>query len=146
MEAKQVIVEIVAVHPDAKIPYKTTDGAAAFDLVSVAEKKLAPGEKFLIPTGIKMAIQSGYFGMIRPRSGLAAKHGIDMISSGVIDSDYRGEVFVSLINHSPLAYQISVGDRIAQLLILPVPKVEFVAVDVLSETNRGEGGHGSTGQ
>lgn len=130
--------------PDAKIPKRSTDGAAGFDLYSTGNFELRPGAHALIPSGIKVAIPAGYCGQIWPRSGLAVKHGIDRLA-GLIDSDYRGELQISLINHSKYeTMEVRRGDRIAQLVITPYLALA-IEVDDLNETKRGEGGFGSTG-
>jgi dUTP pyrophosphatase len=108
--------------------------------------QLAPGQRALIPTGLRLAIPQGFEGQVRPRSGLAARHGITVLNSpGTIDSDYRGEICVILINLGSEPYTISHGDRIAQLVIAPTTRAELVEVESLDTTERGEGGFGSTG-
>lgn len=129
----------------AVVPDYAHNYDAGMDLRSVAKKTLMPGERFLCPTGIAMEIPEGYFGLMRPRSGLATKQGIDLCSSGVVDAGYRGEVYVGLINHGNGLFRVDAGMRIAQLMILPVMHMEFNVVDDLSDTARGTGGHGSTG-
>ena len=107
--------------------------------------KIAPGGRALIPTGLKMALPFGYEGMVRPRSGLALKHGITVLNTpGTIDSDYRGDVGVILINHGNKVFTVNQGDRIAQLIINKVEQVEFEIVNELDDTARGSGGFGST--
>ena len=107
--------------------------------------KIAPGGRALIPTGLKMALPTGYEGMVRPRSGLALKHGITVLNTpGTIDSDYRGDVGVVLINHGDKTFTVNQGDRIAQLIINKVEQVEFEIVNELDDTARGSGGFGST--
>lgn len=109
--------------------------------------ELAPGERKLIPTGLQMAIPVGLEAQIRPRSGLAIKHGITMLNSpGTIDADYRGEVKVIAINHGSETFVINHGDRIAQVVIAPVVQVDSIEVKELDDTVRGEGGFGSTGK
>jgi len=130
------------------LPTRMTEHAAGFDLAAaVAEPvTLNPGDIRLIPCGFSMAIPHGYEAQVRPRSGLASKHGITMINApGTIDSDYRGEVHVPLINLSRQPFQIERGMRIAQMLILPVPAVEIVEVEELDQTKRGQRGFGHTG-
>jgi dUTP pyrophosphatase len=125
-----------------------TEHAAGLDLcAAVAEKVvLAAGEITLVPCGFCMAIPPGYEAQVRPRSGLASKFGVTLPNSpGTIDADYRGEVFVPLINHGRDHFVIERGMRIAQMLILPVPPVEVVEVDDLDPTPRGQGGFGHTG-
>lgn len=107
---------------------------------------LVPGARVLVPTGFAMALPAGYEAQIRPRSGLAYKHGVTCLNTpGTIDADYRGEVKVLLINHGTEAFTIRRGDRIAQMVIAPITQGTFERVDVLSETKRGAGGFGSTG-
>lgn len=134
--------------PCPSLPGYMSGSAAGIDLMACLEDKveLAPGEYRMIPTGLKMAIPEGYEGQVRPRSGLAAKFGITVLNSpGTIDADYRGEIGVILINHGFEPYTIANGDRIAQLVIAPVVKVELLETAELDETERGEGGFGSTG-
>ena len=133
---------------DVPLPSRMTEHAAGFDLAAAVAEPLVmqPGEIRLIPCGFAMAIPHGYEAQVRPRSGLASKHGITMINApGTIDSDYRGEVQVPLINHGRQPFTIERGMRIAQMLILPVPAVNIVEVDDLDETKRGRGGFGHTG-
>lgn len=133
---------------DVPAPKQMTDHAAGFDLcAAVAETLvLSPGEIKLIPCGFAMAIPHGYEAQVRPRSGLASKFGVTLINSpGTIDSDYRGEVMVPLVNHGKNEFKIERGMRIAQMLILPVPTVEMIEVEDLDATTRGEGGFGHTG-
>lgn len=118
------------------------------DLASAeqSEVKLEPGERTGIHTGLAMELPFGYEGQVRPRSGLAAKHGVTIINApGTIDSDYRGEIIVLLVNLGQVAYVIKPGDRIAQLVIAPVCQVQIEEVLNLSETTRGQGGFGHTG-
>lgn len=124
-------------------------GAAGLDLSAALDAPiaLAPGERALVPTGLAMAIPAGFEGQVRPRSGLAAKHGITCLNSpGTVDSDYRGEVKVILINLGHEPFSISPGDRIAQLVIAPVAQAGVELVDSLDDTGRGSGGFGSTGK
>lgn len=130
------------------LPVKMTDHAAGFDLHAAVESAvtLQPGEIRLIPCGFAMALPHGYEAQVRPRSGLASRHGIAPVNTpGTIDSDYRGEVQVPLINHGKTAFVIERGMRIAQMLIAPVPPVKLVEVKELDETSRGSGGFGHTG-
>lgn len=107
---------------------------------------IQPGGRALIPTGLKMSLPIGYEAQVRPRSGLALKHGITVLNSpGTIDADYRGDIGIILINHSDRPFKVEQGDRIAQLVIAKYEQVEFVVVDDLDETDRGAGGFGSTG-
>jgi dUTP pyrophosphatase len=125
-----------------------TAHAAGFDVCAAVSENLVlrRGEIRLIPCGFAMAIPPGYEAQIRPRSGLAAKHGVTVVNSpGTIDADYRGELFVALINHGPADFTIERAMRIAQMLILPVPESEMIEVDSLDDTARGAGGFGHTG-
>ncbi len=125
-----------------------TEQAAGADLRAAIHDSvtLAPGQRRLIPTGFCMALPTGYEAQVRPRSGLALKHGITVLNSpGTIDADYRGEVGVLLINHGDTEFTFQRGDRFAQMVIAPVTQAEFEVVSELSETIRGSGGYGSTG-
>jgi dUTP pyrophosphatase len=127
-------------------PSRATAGAAGSDLVSAEDVTIAPGGVHAVATGIALAIPPGFEGQVRPRSGLALKHGVTVLNApGTIDADYRGEVKVILINHGGDPFQVSRGDRVAQLVIAPVAPTRFERVDILPETGRGEGGFGSTG-
>jgi dUTP pyrophosphatase len=130
------------------LPVRMTEDSAGFDLAAaVAEATvLKPGEIRLIPCGFAIAIPKGFEAQVRPRSGLASKHGITMINSpGTIDSDYRGEVCVPLVNHGKSAFTVERGMRVAQMIIMAVPKVKMVEVEELDVTARGKGGFGHTG-
>jgi dUTP pyrophosphatase len=130
------------------LPQYQTSGAAGADLHAAlgAAVTLAPGERRLIPTGLVLAIPDGYEGQVRPRSGLALKHGIGMVNApGTIDSDYRGPVGVLLVNLGAEPYVIEPLARIGQLVIAPVTRAEFAFAAELGETARGEGGFGSSG-
>ena len=125
-----------------------TEHAAGFDLCAAVHDPvmLSPGEIRVIPCGFSMALPAGYEAQVRPRSGLASKHGLTMINApGTIDADYRGEVKVPLVNHGKEPFEVTRGMRIAQMLVLPVPKVKIVEVDTLDDTKRGGGGFGHTG-
>ena len=138
-----VVVPIIA----ANVPFYAHPADAGADLVSTEAVRLEPGERALIGTGVRIALPEGYAAFVVPRSGLAAKHGITVVNSpGTVDAGYRGEIKVSLLNtDSKDAYDVAVGDRIAQLIIMPVVQAQFEAVDELPESVRGEGGFGSTG-
>ena len=131
----------------AEAPVYAHPGDAGADLVSAEDRTLAPGERAVIGTGISIALPAGYVGMVVPRSGLASKHGITVVNSpGTVDAGYRGEIKVILLNTDATEpYTIAVGDRIAQLLVLPVTRARFIPVDRLPGSERGEGGFGSTG-
>jgi dUTP pyrophosphatase len=133
------------------LPAYETEGAAGMDLRAAlpedAPVTLQPGERQMIPTGLSMAIPEGYEVQVRPRSGLAAKHGLTCLNSpGTVDSDYRGELKVILINLGQDAFVVKRGERIAQMVVVPVTRGVFQEVDVLPETVRGAGGFGSTGR
>jgi dUTP pyrophosphatase len=129
------------------LPCYASEGAAGLDVVAAEELTLEPGSRHAVATGFAIAIPEGYEVQVRPRSGLALKHGITCLNTpGTIDSDYRGEVKVILANLGTEPFQIRRGERIAQLVPAPVPKAEFREVDSLDETQRGSGGFGSTGR
>jgi len=135
-------------HKDIPIPSYETEGSAGMDLRAAVEERvtLNPGEIRLIPTGLMVSIPRGYEGQIRPRSGLALKRGIGMVNSpGTIDSDYRGEIGVIMINWGASPFIINRGDRIAQMLISRVFRAGLLEVDELDSTERGEGGFGHSG-
>lgn len=129
------------------MPAYAHPGDAGADLVSTESHRLEPGERALIGTGVRIALPDGYAAFVVPRSGLAAKHGITIVNSpGTVDAGYRGEIKVTLLNTDrDEAYDVSVGDRIAQLIIMPITRARFLPVDELPESVRGEGGFGSTG-
>ena len=130
------------------LPKHATAGSAGMDLLAAVEDEviLPPGGHALIPTGIALALPDGYEGQVRPRSGLALKHGITVLNSpGTVDADYRGEVGVILINHGAAPFAVKRGERIAQLVIAAVPESTLREVDALPETGRGAAGVGSTG-
>ncbi len=128
------------------LPVYATAGAAGMDVVSAEDVTLAPGARHAVATGLAMAIPAGFEIQVRPRSGLALKHGIAVPNTpGTIDSDYRGELKVILINHGSEDFAIRRGDRVAQLVLAPVTRAGWVEVDSLDETARGAGGFGSTG-
>jgi dUTP pyrophosphatase len=147
-----VIVRVKRLPHGAGLPLPTyhSTHAAGLDMVAgVPEREpveLKPGARALIPTGFALELPVGYEAQVRPRSGLAIKHGVTLLNSpGTIDADYRGELMVIMINHGNKPFIIRRGDRIAQLVIAPVGQVEVVAVEVLGATARGQGGFGSTG-
>ncbi len=131
-----------------ELPEYRTAGAAGLDLQAAISEAyvLMPGERRLIPSGLKFEIPLGFEGQVRPRSGLALRHGIGMVNTpGTIDADYRGEVGVLLINLGQEPFTITPGARIGQLVICPVAQATLIEVDTLSDTERGSGGYGSTG-
>jgi len=129
------------------VPSYAHPGDAGADLVAAEEAVLPPGGRAVVGTGVRIALPEGHVAFVVPRSGLAAKHGVTVLNSpGTIDAGYRGEIRVILLNtDASEEYRIAVGDRIAQLIVLPVPPVEFVPVDQLPGSARGEGGFGSSG-
>ncbi len=133
--------------PPLDLPRYETAGSAGLDLRADEAFTLAPGERRLVPTGLALEIPPGHEGQVRPRSGLAIRHGVGLLNApGTVDSDYRGEVQVILVNHGQAPAAFARGDRIAQLVIAPVTRVELAVVEDLSDTTRGSGGFGSTGQ
>ena len=144
--------------PTATLPARATPGAAGYDLAACLTEAdgsprgafaaegavIAPGRRVIVPTGLSIALPSGTYGRVGPRSGLAVKHAID-VAAGIIDLDYRGEVGVVLVNNGPAPYRVEHGARIAQLVIECIALPEVVEVGTLPETRRGEGGFGSTG-
>jgi dUTP pyrophosphatase len=131
---------------DLPLPAYATAGAAGMDVVAAEDVTLAPGARHAVATGFALAIPPGYEIQVRPRSGLALKHGISLPNTpGTIDSDYRGELKVILINHGREAFSIRRGDRVAQLVLAPVVRASWLKVDELDDTARGAGGFGSTG-
>jgi dUTP pyrophosphatase len=129
------------------LPEKATPGAAGFDLVANEAAVIEPGKRRLVGTGIAIAIPAGFEGQVRPRSGLALKHGVTCLNSpGTIDSDYRGEVRVILVNHGEEPFIVERGMRIAQLVVAALAPVTLETVAVLDDTARNDGGFGSTGQ
>ena len=146
---KSIVLKIQKLEHCAGLPEYKTEGAAGMDLVASNDEDivLKPLERFLVPTGIKVELPHGYEAQIRPRSGLSIKHGISLINCvGTVDEDYRGEVKAGLVNVSNETYIIKRGERIAQMVIAPTTRAEIQVVEELSETQRGEGGFGSTGK
>ena len=140
-----MIVKIKRISPDAQIPSYAKEGDAGFDLNSVEDYVIKPFEKVIVKTGLQMEIPKGYVGLIWDRSGLATKNSLHRLA-GVVDSSYRGEVGVVLFNLKNIEYKVNKGDRIAQMLIQSVERVEFEEVSELEETVRGECGFGHTGK
>jgi dUTP pyrophosphatase len=137
---------IQKVRPNAVVPVRAYPGDAGLDLSACNRVELAPGERALVPTGLAVAIPEGYAGYVQPRSGLASKHGISIVNTpGLVDSGYRGELLVNLVNTDRGAtFVVEEGMRIAQLVILELPEVELVEVDALPESERGVRGFGSS--
>lgn len=147
-ETVELPVEVIAGARDLPLPRYMTSGAAGMDLYAAVEDPaiLLPGEIKMIPTGIKVAVPTGYELQIRPRSGLAGRNGIGLLNSpGTVDADYRGEIIAILINLGGEPFTVRRGDRIAQMVLCPIPRVKLVAVDRLPGTARGSGGFGHTG-
>jgi len=131
---------------DLPLPDYATQGAAGMDVVAAEDAAIAPGMRHAVATGLALAIPSGFEIQVRPRSGLALKHGVTVPNApGTIDSDYRGELKVILINLGDTTFVVQRGDRIAQLVLAPVTRASWLEVDELDSTARGEGGFGSTG-
>ena len=130
-----------------ELPVFAHPGDAGADLVAAESVRLEPGQRALVGTGVRIALPDGHAAFVVPRSGLAARHGITVVNApGTIDAGYRGEIKVPLLNTDTTeAYEVRAGDRIAQLIVMPVPRVRFVPADELPESARGEGGFGSTG-
>lgn len=134
-----------------ELPRQQTEGAAGMDISAALTQdevvEIAPGRTTMIPSGFAIALPDGYEAQIRPRSGLAAKFGVTVLNApGTVDADYRGEVKVMLINHGQAPFVVRRGDRIAQMVVAPVSRVVLIERETLDETQRGEGGHGSTGR
>jgi dUTP pyrophosphatase len=138
-----VAVPIIA----ANVPFYANPGDAGADLVATEAVRLEPGQRALVGTGVRIALPEGHAAFVVPRSGLAARHGITVVNApGTVDAGYRGEIKVSLLNtDSEHAYDVAVGDRIAQLIVMPVVQARFEPVAELPDSIRGEGGFGSTG-
>ena len=144
-----VKVLIKKLNPDVVLPAYKTNGASGMDLMAFIKEpiKIEPNSSYLVPTGLYMAFSSDYEVQIRPRSGLAAKKGITVLNTpGTIDSDYRGEIKIILFNHGKEDFIINNKDRVAQMILTPVIKMELEETNSLPDTLRGEGGFGSTGQ
>ncbi|RZQ63072.1 dUTP diphosphatase [Amycolatopsis suaedae] len=145
MSSVQVLLS--RIDPDVPVPGYARAGDAGADLVTTSDLVLQPGERAVVGTGVAIALPDGYAGFVHPRSGLAARVGLSVVNTpGTIDSGYRGEIRVCLVNHDPReAIVLARGDRIAQLVVQRVERAEFVEVDELAESERGAGGYGSTG-
>ena len=143
-----VAIKRLAHGADLPLPGAHSIGAAGLDLSAAVDKPLIipPGGRALVPTGFAIALPAGHEGQVRPRSGLAVKHGVTVLNApGTIDADYRGEVKVALINHGDEPFAVTRGMRIAQLVVAPVTVVRLIEAAELDETGRGDGGFGSTG-
>tara|TARA_B110000093_G_scaffold12840_1_gene12043 strand:- start:108 stop:545 length:438 start_codon:yes stop_codon:yes gene_type:complete len=140
---------IKKLNPDVELPVYKTSGASGMDLMAFLEEpiKIAPNSSYLVPTGLSMAFSEDYEIQIRPRSGLAAKNNITVLNTpGTIDSDYRGEIKIILFNHGKIDFIINNKDRVAQMILTPIVKMELEETDNLPDSLRGEGGFGSTGK
>lgn len=150
-DAVAVEIQILSSAHGLALPSYQSDHAAGLDLLAAiredAPLTLMPGHRVLVPTGLILAVPPGYEAQVRPRSGLALKHGVTVLNApGTIDADYRGEVGVLLVNHGEAPFTINRGERIAQLVIAPVTRANLVVAASLSSTGRGSGGFGSTGR
>ena len=148
-ETVRILVQRVPGTEDLPLPDYATSGSAGMDLLAAvdADVVLQPGERRLVSSGIRTAIPEGFEGQVRPRSGLALRHGISMVNSpGTVDSDYRGVIQVIMINHGDEPFTVRRGDRIAQLIIAPVARAVLVETDDLPDTSRSDGGFGHTGK
>jgi len=140
---------IKKLNPDVELPVYKTSGASGMDLMAFLEEpiRIAPNRSYLVPTGLSMAFSEDYEIQIRPRSGLAAKNNITVLNTpGTIDSDYRGEIKIILFNHGKIDFIINNKDRVAQMILTPIVKMELEETDNLPDSLRGEGGFGSTGK
>jgi dUTP pyrophosphatase len=145
--AAPVEVLVQRLDPGVPLPAYALPGDAGADVVTTVDAELAPGERAVLPTGLALALPEGYAVFVHPRSGLAARCGMSLVNApGTVDSGYRGEVKVIVINHDPVApLKLTRGDRIAQLVLQKVERAVFTPVEALPESERGAGGHGSTG-
>ena len=138
---------VLIVAEDGFVPTYAQPGDAGADLRSRVAAVVPAHGRALVPTGVSIALPNGYVGLVHPRSGLAHKHGITVLNTpGTIDAGYRGEIAVNLFNSTDVDFAVEIGDRIAQLLIQQIEHAQFITVERLPESDRGEGGHGSTGK
>jgi dUTP pyrophosphatase len=139
-------VQMTRIHPDAIVPHYVHPGDSGMDVYSIEDLTIAPGETAFVHTGLKIAVPEGYEAQMRPKSGLALKNSVTLLNSpGTVDSGYRGELCVIMINHGREPFQVKKHTKIAQMVICPVVHADVVEVLSLDETVRGEGGFGSTG-
>lgn len=131
-------------HPDAKLPTRGSAGAAGLDLYAIERLTIEPGARVAVRTGLAVAVPRGFYGRVAPRSGLAVRHGVDVLA-GVIDSDYRGELLCALVNHGREPFEVEPGARIAQLVLEAIATPDPIWAEDLTETERGADGFGSTG-
>ncbi len=146
---KQTVLRVRRVHPGAQLPKYMSDGAAGMDLFASldAELTILPGKRALVGSGIAVALPPGHEAQVRPRSGLAYKHGVTVLNSpGTVDEDYRGEIKVLLVNHGDEPFVVKPGERIAQLVVAKVERVTLEEQTALDDTTRGAGGYGHTGR
>ena len=144
----EIEVKITRCRSEARLPRYMTEQAAGMDLYAALDDDvvLQPGQRVMVPTGIAIALSSGYEAQVRPRSGLAAKYGVTLVNSpGTIDADYRGEISVIIINHGEADFTINNGERIAQMVVAPVLRCHWNLVENLEASERGSGGFGHTG-
>jgi dUTP pyrophosphatase len=142
-----LLVDVVRLDPEVPLPTYARAGDAGCDLVTTVDVELAPGERALLPTGIAVALPEGYAAFVHPRSGLAVRHGVGLVNApGTIDAGYRGEIKVILVNHDRHeSVRLKRFDRVAQLVVQRVEQITWRETDALPESERGAGGHGSTG-
>jgi dUTP pyrophosphatase len=147
MSTSPIEIALRRLDPGVPLPSYAHPGDAGADLVTTVDVTIAPGERVLVPTGVALALPEGYVGLVHPRSGLAARHGLSIVNApGTIDAGYRGEIKVLLVNLDPAApVRLERGDRVAQLVVQRFERATFVEVADLPESSRGEGGYGSTG-
>jgi dUTP pyrophosphatase len=143
----EVRIAVRQLDPDLPLPAYAHPGDAGADLYAAVDAEIAPGHRAVVPTGISIELPDGYVGLVHPRSGLAARLGVTVLNApGTVDAGYRGEIMVILVNHDPATIaKIARGDRIAQLVVQRVERAQFHRAEVLSDSARGTGGHGSTG-
>lgn len=146
-EPPLLAVPVRLLHPLAVLPRYAYPADAGADLATVVAVQLAPGQRASVPTGVSLALPTGYAGFVHPRSGLARRHGIGIVNApGTVDAGYRGEILVQLINLGQEPVSLAPGDRIAQLIVAPVAMASFMPVEALPESERGPAGHGSSGR
>lgn len=145
MTSEALTLRVLRLDIGARLPLRGSPGAAGLDLSALCEVRVPARGRARIRTGLAVGIPDGFVGVLRDRSGLAVRHGVTVLA-GVIDADYRGEVIVVIQNHGTEDHLVLPGDRVAQLLVLPVPELQVLEVDALEETERGEGGFGSSGR
>ncbi len=143
-----VNIPVLRLDPELPLPARQHDSDAGYDLVAREHAVVAPGERVLMPTGIAIALPHGHAGFVLPRSGLAIRHGVSIVNTpGLIDSGYRGELKVIIVNHDRrAAFEVQRGERIAQLIVQRIEDIGWIEVAELDHTDRGHGGHGSTGR